>query len=123
MKNDLYGSAILAFVGIIQTCFSLPHIHVAPWSWPVPFDFSHQWIAQFFGTFNIATAIDFFPAVGMAAAGFLAALVGIRQQVSTRMIETAICFQTVALAILFVMDLAVPKVYEIMACGSMIVAR
>jgi hypothetical protein len=115
IKNDLYASFLLISIGSIQTLFSLPHVYLPPWTGHMPFVFSHAWIAWFGRTFDVGTAIDFFPAAGMIAAGLLAALVGAHQRVSHRLVETAICCQTVALVTLVFMDLAVPKVCEIIA--------
>jgi len=115
IKNDLYASLLLISIGSVQTLFSLPHVYLPPWTAHMPFVFSHAWIAWFWHTFDVGTAIDFFPAAGMIAAGLLAALVGVHQRVNHRLVETAICCQTLALGILVIMDLAVPKVCEMIA--------
>jgi CubicO group peptidase (beta-lactamase class C family) len=115
IKNELYASFLLISLGSMQTLFSLPHVYLPPWTGHMPFVFSHAWMAWFGHTFDVGTAIDFFPAAGMIAAGLLAALVGAHQRVSNRLVEAAICFQTVALGTLIVMDLAVPKVCEMIA--------
>ena len=115
IKNDLYVSFLLISIGSIQTLFSLPHVFLPPWVGHMPFVFSHAWIAWFWHTFDAGTAIEFFPAAGMITSGVLVALVGAHQRVNHRLVETAICFQTFALGTLLIMDLAVPKVCEMIA--------
>jgi len=115
IKNDLYASFLLISIGSLQTLFSLPHVYLPPWTGHMPFVFSHEWTLWFLRTFDAGTAIEFFPAAGMITAGVLAALVGAHQRVNHRLVEAAIGFQTVALATLLVMDLAVPKFCEMIA--------
>lgn len=115
IKNDIYASFLLISIGSVQTLFSLPHVSLPPWAGHMPFVFSHAWTVWFWHTFDAGTAIEFFPAAGMITAGLLAALVGAHQRVNHRLVEAAIGFQTVALATLVVMDLAVPKVCEMIA--------
>ena len=120
MKNELCTSLSLIALGGIQTLFSLPHVYLTPWTCHMPFVFSHAWVAWFFSTFDVARAIDFFPAIVLFAAGMSAAAVGIYQRVSGRMVEAAICFQTLAITIILVMNLAVPKIFEILSGGSLV---
>lgn len=115
MKNDLYVNVLLIALGGIQTAFSLPHVYVTPWTCHMPFLFSHEWVAWFYSTFDVSRAIDFFPAIGLFAAGMSAAAVGVYQRMSNRLVETAICFQTLAVAILLVMNLAVPELFEMIS--------
>lgn len=123
MKNDLYTNVSLIALGGIQTLFSLPHVCLTPWTCHMPFVFSHEWIAWFFSTFDVARAIEFFPAVGLFAAGMSATAVGVYQRMSGRLVETAICFQTLAVTILLVMHLAVPRIFEIMSGGPLIAMK
>lgn len=123
MKNDLYVSVLLIALGGIQTFFSLPHVYVTPWSCHMPFVFSHAWVAWFFSEFDVARAIEFFPAVGLFAAGMSATAVGVYQRMSGRLVETAVCFQSLAVTILLVMHLAVPKIFEILSGGPLIAMR
>jgi hypothetical protein len=115
IKNEFYVSFLLICIGSVQTLFSLPHVYLPPWAGHMPFLFSHAWITWFGRTFDAGTAIEFFPAAGMVTAGLLAAVVGVHQRVSHRLVETAICCQTVALGTLVVMDFAVPKFCEMLA--------
>lgn len=123
MKNDLYMSVSLIALGGIQTFFSLPHVYVMPWTCHMPFIFSHAWIAWFFSTFDVARAIDFFPAIGLFVAGLAAAAVGIYQRMSHRLVEIAIWFQTLAITIILLTNLAVPKIFEILSGGPLIAMR
>jgi len=123
MKNDLYMSVSLIALGGIQTFFSLPHVYATPWTCHMPFIFSHAWIAWFFSTFDVAKAIDFFPAIGLFAAGMSVTVVGVYQRMSHRLVEVAICFQSLAVTILLVMHLAVPKVFEILSGAPVIAMR
>src|SRR5215472_3648122 len=123
MKNDLYTNVSLIALGGIQTLFSLPHVYLTPWTCHMPFVFSHAWVAWFFSTFDVARAIDFFPAIGLFAAGMSAAAVGVYQRMSHRLVEVAIWFQTLAITIIVVMNLAVPKIIEIMSGGPLVALR
>lgn len=123
MKNDLYINVLLIALGGIQTLFSLPHVCLTPWSCHMPFIFSHEWVAWFFSTFDVARAIEFFPAIGLFAAGMSAAAVGVYQRMSSRLVEMAICFQTLAVTIILVMNLAVPKIFEIMSSSPLIAMK
>ena len=122
MKNDLYMSVLLIALGGIQTFFSLPHVHVMPWTCHMPFIFSHAWVAWFFSAFDVARAIDFFPAIGLFAAGMSATAVGV-YRMSHRLVEVAVWFQTLALTILLVVNIAVPKVFEIMSRSPLVAMR
>lgn len=122
MKNDFYTSVSLIALGGIQTFFSLAHVHVSPWTCPMPFVFSHAWVAWFLSSFDVAKAIEFFPAIGLLAAGMSATAVGV-YRVSHRLVEVAIWFQTLAIMVLLVMNLAVPEIFEFLSRGSLIAMR
>lgn len=56
----------------------------------------------------------------MILAGLMTALAGTRQLGKNRFVRISILFQTLAIATLVVMDLAVPKLAVIVACGRFV---
>lgn len=120
MKYDLYGKTIpLLFLGGFQACYWLPRLASPPRVLPTPFFFSHEWIFWCF-RIDLGTATDFIPAVVMFLAGFMTALAGTRQLGKNQFVGISILFQTLAIAITVVMDVAVPKVLEVLAYGNFI---
>lgn len=109
MKYDLYGKTLpLLFLGGFQACFWLPHLRIPPWFLP--------WLFAL-GQIDLATVTDFVPAVVMVLAGCLTALAGI-QRGKNRFVEISIFFQTLAIATVVMMDVAVPELAHIVVSGS-----
>ena len=121
-KSDLYVKAVIILLGTIQTCYCLPHLSLPAWTPPMPFVFSHEWVAWVGRAFDLGTVTDFVPAIGMVTAGLLTALVGVNERFCQRFIQSAICFQGLAILVLFVMDTAVPKMGEMLVYAGPVVS-